>query len=205
MLRKCFNWISQFGAATGLLLIATLGFASASQAQTNVLVMNEERIIAESTVGQHIATRLQAMGQEVQGELQPLQTQIQQENEALSAETASLSQEAIQQRPDLIQRIQTLQGQMQQFERTREIRTRELVASERAAMQPVLQTLQEVLREIVDERGGSILVDRSAVVFADETVDISQTAIERLNSRITTTPVNWVRMPQQQQQAPAQQ
>ena len=94
---------------------------------------------------------------------------------------------------------------MQQFERTREIRTRELVASERAAMQPVLQTLQEVLREIVDERGGSILVDRSAVVFADETVDISQTAIERLNSRITTTPVNWVRMPQQQQLAPAQQ
>ncbi|WP_019961850.1 OmpH family outer membrane protein [Woodsholea maritima] len=205
MLRNVIKWTTQGAGTLALAVVATMGLATASQAQTTVLVMNEERIIAESTVGQHIATRLQAMGQEVQTELSPLQTQIQSESEALNTETASLSQEAIQQRPDLIQRIQTLQANAQQFERTREIRSRELVASERSAMQPVLQTLQEVLREIVDERGGAILIDRSSVVYANESVDITATAIERLNARITTTPVNWVRMPQQAQQGAAQQ
>lgn len=183
------------GGAVLFTFALALGFGSAASAQS-VLVMNEERILRESQVGQHIATRLEAVGAEIQSELQMLGGPIEQENERLNAEVSVLSEEAIQQRPDLIQRIQSLQQQAAEFEQTRRVRAQELVATERQAMQPVLVILQNVLQEIVAERGATVLLDRSQVVYAAEAVDVTGVAIERMNQRITTTPVNRVRAPQ---------
>lgn len=193
--------IARLGApvrAVAAALALAVGFAALAQAQ-QVLVMSEERILRESAVGQHIATQLETIGAEIQAELAPLGQAIQQENEALSAETSALSEEAIRQRPDLVSRLQTLQQDAQQFEVRRRVAQQELVATERAAMQPVLETLQTVLQEIVQERGAAVLLDRSNVVYAGESVDITASAIERLNQRIATTPVNRVRAPQQGQ------
>ena len=79
-------------------LVLSIGFSAASFAQS-VLVMNEQRILRESAVGQHIAARLEAIGAEIQAELQPQQAAIQSESEALNAELSALSEDAIRQRP----------------------------------------------------------------------------------------------------------
>ena len=181
-------------------LALSIGFSAASFAQ-GVLVMNEQRILRESAVGQHITTRLEAIGQEIQAELQPQQAAIQSESEALNAELSALSEDAIRQRPDLAACYESLQRDAATFEQTRRIRAQELQATEQQAMRPVLPILQEVLQEIVNERNADVLIDRSVVVYAADSVDISQSAIERLNQRISTTPVNRVRVPTQ----PAQQ
>ncbi|TRO96109.1 OmpH family outer membrane protein [Glycocaulis profundi] len=175
------------------------GLAGAAAAQ-DVLVMNEERILRDSQVGQHVAAQMEVIGNEIQQELDAASGPLEAENERLSQETAALSQEAIQQRPDLIQQIQQLQQQAQEFEQLRRIRSQELMATQRQAMQPVLETLQTVLQEVVNERNASVLLDRSQVVYARDTVDVSQAVIERLDQRIQTTPVNRVRAPQNGQQ-----
>ncbi|MEN0652276.1 MULTISPECIES: OmpH family outer membrane protein [Hyphobacterium] len=186
------------------LTAALIAMAAPANAQTNILIMNEERIVADSQVGQHIATRMQAIRAEMDGELQALLTPIQEESDRLNAETASLTPEAIQARPDLMQRIQTLNAQAQQAEALRQRLAQELQATQRQAMRPVLEALQAVLQEVVAERGAQILIDRSAVVYADPAIDISDSVIERLNQRLPTTAVNRVRLPQGEQQ-PAQQ
>ncbi|MCF8879117.1 OmpH family outer membrane protein [Hyphobacterium sp. SN044] len=179
---------------------AVIAMAAPANAQTNVLIMNEERIVAESQVGQHIATRMQAIRAEMDGELQALLTPIQEESDRLNAETASLTPEAIQARPDLMQRIQALNAQAQQAEALRQRLAQELQATQRQAMRPVLEALQAVLQEVVAERGAQILIDRSAVVYADPAIDVSDSVIERLNQRLPTTAVNRVRLPQGEQQ-----
>ena len=50
------------------LTAAVIAMAAPANAQTNVLIMNEERIIAESQVGQHISTRMQAIRAEMDGD-----------------------------------------------------------------------------------------------------------------------------------------
>jgi len=155
------------------LTAAVIAMAAPANAQTNVLIMNEERIIAESQVGQHIATRMQAIRGEMDAELQALLTPIQEESDRLNAETASLTPEAIQARPDLMQRIQALNAQAQQAEALRQRLAQELQATQRQAMRPVLEALQAVLQEVVSERGAQILIDRSAVVYADPAIDVS--------------------------------
>lgn len=176
-------------------IVLTLGAMSAAHAQ-NVLVINEETILTESQVGRHIAGQLETIGREIQAELEAAAQPLSAENEALQAETAALSQDAIQQRPDLMQRIQQLQANAQQLERLRRLRQQELVATERQALQPVLQTLQTVLQEVVTERNATILLDRSQLVYAAESVDVTAVVIERLNQRIQTTPVTRVRAPE---------
>lgn len=171
------------------------GLTAASAAQ-EVLVMNEDRILRESQVGQYIAGQIETISNEVQAELEAASAPLEAESERLNAETSALSQEALQQRPDLIQQLQQLQQQAQQFEQLRRLRGQELVATERQAMQPVLETLQTVLQEVVDERNAAVLLDRSQVVYARSSIDVSDSVIERLNQRIQTATVTRVRAPQ---------
>lgn len=193
MLRNLHQLLGARVRALFVALLLAAGLSGAVLAQ-DVLVMNEARILRESAVGQHIASRIEAIGGEVNAELAPIRQNIQTESEALNAETSSLTEEAIQQRPDIMQRFQALQAQAQQFEQLRELRQQELSVTERRALAPVMQQLQTILQEIVSERGANLLLERANVVYASESIDITPAAIERLNQRITTTPVNRVRL-----------
>lgn len=183
---------------------ATLAAVAPANAQTNVLVMNEERILRESAAGQAIAARLEVIQGEMDAELRAVAEPVQGEIERLNAETANLTQEAVQQRPDLMQRIQTVQQQGQQAEVLRRRLTQELAATERQALRPVLELLPTILQEVVAERGAHIIIDRSNLVFAADSVDVSQVVIDRLNERLPSVAVNRVRLPEGGQ-APAEQ
>ncbi len=193
------NPFAIFAAAVTLMAIS-----APAMAQQTILVINEDQILRESAVGQHIATRLQAISTELDGELRALRTPIDEEAERLNAETAAITQEAIQQRPDLLQRIQTVSQQAQEFEARRQQYSNELVATERAAMRPVLEALQAVLQEVVEDRNADIVIDRGALVYAGQSVDASADVIERLNARLPTVPVNRVRLPEGDAQQPQQ-
>lgn len=180
----------------------TLAAVAPANAQLNILVMNEDRILRESAAGVHIAGRLEVIQGEMDAELRAIAEPLQAEIEQINAETASLTQEAIQQRPDLMARIQTVQQQGQQVEALRRQLTQELGLTERQALRPVLEMLPAILQEIVAERSADIIIDRANLVYAAESTDISATVIERLNQRLPTVAVNRVRAPQGGAQAP---
>lgn len=178
-------------------------FAAPAAAQVNIAVMNEERVLRESAVGQHIQARVVEIRDEIDAELAAISGPIQTETQAINTETANMTEEGVRNRPDLVARIQTVNEQVAEFEQTRRLRQQELVATERQAMRPVFEALQEVLEEVVAERGIDILVDRSQLVFATADVDITPAVIAALDSRLPTVPVNRARLPQAAAEAPA--
>ena len=191
-----------------LLLLPVLfaGVAAPSLAQQpNIAVMNEERVLRESAAGQHIQSRMQEIAQEIDAELTAMGQPIQQETERLNAETASMTPQAVQQRPDLMQRIEALNQQAQQFELARRARQQEIVQTERQAMRPIYDALGPILEAVVEERGIDILVDRANLVFASPDFDISQEVINRLNQQVPTVTVTRVRVSQEAAAAAAQQ
>jgi outer membrane protein len=189
-----------------ILPVVIAGFAAPALAQQpSIAVLNEERVLRESAVGQHIQTRMQAIAQEIDAELTAMGTPIQQETERLNAETASMTPQAIQQRPDLMQRIEALNQQAQQFEIARRARQQEIVQTERQAMRPVYEALQPILEAVVAERGIDILIDRSNLVFASPETDISADVIARLNQQLPTVAVTRVRVSQDASAAAQQQ
>jgi outer membrane protein len=183
------------------MLVASV-LAPAAVAQINIGVINEQRVLRESAVGQHIAGRLQAIAQEIDNELSAMNQPMQQATEQLNAETSIMNEEQIRSRPDLVQRIQTLNQQAQQYELIRRAREQEYRATERQAMGPVLEALQPILEEVVVARGLDILVDRSNLVYSTAEVDISADVIALLDARLPAVPVNRVRLPQNAAAAP---
>lgn len=191
-----------------LLLLPVLfaGLAAPSLAQQpTIAVMNEERVLRESSAGQHIQSRMQEIAQEIDAELTAMGQPIQQETERLNAETASMTPQAVQQRPDLMQRIEALNQQAQQFELARRARQQEIVQTERQAMRPIYEALGPILEAVVEERGIDILIDRANLVFASPDFDISQEIIDRLNEQVPTVTVTRVRVSQETAAAAAQQ
>jgi len=184
--------------------VALMAASAPAMAQQTIIVINEERILRESLVGQHIGERLIAISQEVESELLALRAPIDAEAERLNAETEPLTQEAVQQRPDLMQRIQAVSLQAQQFEATRQRFSNEMGATEQAAMRPVLEALQAVLQEVVTARNADIVMDRGSLVYSGPAVDASADVIALLNERLPSVPVNRVRLPQGDASQPQQ-
>jgi Skp family chaperone for outer membrane proteins len=176
-----------------------LAVAASSAASAQILVVDQERALNESAVGQHIAAQLERIGTEMTAEIQPLQQAVRAESEALNTETSAMTEEAIRQRPDLIERVQQFQVDMRNLEIEGRTRQQELAATEQAALQPVIPILQEIMQELMTERNGLILLDQSVTVMTSNSADITDVVIERLNARITTTPVNRVRAPARDQ------
>ena len=113
--------------ALGAFALASLT-ASAALAQTQgpanpgpvipgVCVYFNQRVLAQSTAGQAVQTRMEQLAQEVQGELQPYATAIQTEVQALQQGAATIPADQMNQRRQALQqRVQ----EAQQLEGTRE-------------------------------------------------------------------------------------
>ena len=116
------------------------GLTGAAQAQ-DVLVMSEEQILLQSAAGQHIAAEIQRIRDNASVTLDERTEALNTESEALSAETSVLSESAIQQRQDLQERFQNMASEGVELEVERAILRQELIATQNAAIEPVITAL----------------------------------------------------------------
>ncbi len=185
--------------AIGAFALASL-VASTAVAQTQgpqnpgpvipgVCVYFNQRLLAQSTVGQAVQARMAELATEVQGELAPYASTIQTEITALqqggqAADPDGSRRTAVQQR---IQEAQTL-------EQTREEELRYTLSEQRrlisAAVEPILVAVYQ-------EQGCGILIDRESVFIVNPAMDITDTAIQRLNTALPTLSFNRLTVPVQ--------
>jgi len=52
------------------------------------------------------------------------------------------------------------------------------------------------MQAVMTERNEVIMLDQSVTIMTANSVDVTDVVLERLNARVTTTPVNRVRAPQ---------
>lgn len=191
-------------AAAAASLLATGANAQQAAAPTNpgpvipgVCVYYNARLLAQSSAGQAVETRMQQLAQEVQGELQPYATTIQTEAQQLQSAGASLpADQANQRRQALQQRVQ----EAQQLEATRENELRYTLAMQRQA---ITEAVSPILTTIYQEKGCGLLLDRESVFMMNPAMDVTDLAIQRLNTALPTLSFNRMPVPAQQGQQPA--
>ena len=191
-------------AAAAASLLATGANAQQAAAPTNpgpvipgVCVYYNARLLAQSSAGQAVETRMQQLAQEVQGELQPYATAIQTEAQQLQSAGASLpADQANQRRQALQQRVQ----EAQQLEATRENELRYTLAMQRQA---ITEAVSPILTTIYQEKGCGLLLDRESVFMMNPAMDVTDLAIQRLNTALPTLSFNRMTVPAQTQAQPA--
>lgn len=187
-------------AAASLLATA----ASAQQAPANpgpvipgVCVYYNARLLAQSSAGQAVEARMQQLAQEVQGELQPYATQIQTEAQQLQTSGSSLPADQLQQRR---QALQQRAQEAQQLESTRESELRYTLGMQRQA---ITEAVSPILTALYQEKGCGLLLDRESVFMMNPAMDVTDLAIQRLNTALPTLSFNRLPVPAQTQAQPA--
>jgi Skp family chaperone for outer membrane proteins len=185
-------------------LVATAASAQQAAAPSNpgpvipgVCVYYNARLLAQSAAGQAVEARMQQLAQEVQGELQPYATAIQSEAQQLQTSGASLPAADLQSRR---QALQQRAQEAQQLEGTRENELRYTLAMQRQA---ITEAVSPILTALYQEKGCGLLLDRESVFMMNPAMDLTDTAIQRLNTALPTLSFNRMAVPAQQSQQPA--
>lgn len=190
------------GALAIVALAATATGASAqAQGPANpgpvipgVCVYFNQRLLAQSTVGQAVQTRMQQLTQEVQGELAPYATSIQTEAQALQSAGASLPAAERQSRG------QALQARVQEAQQLEQTRDNELRYTLQMQRQAISQAVEPILVAVYQEKGCGIMIDRESVFILNPAMDVTDTVIQRLNTALPTLTFNRMPVPAQTQQ-----
>lgn len=154
-----------------------------------VCVYFNQQMLATSTVGQAVQTRMEQLATEVQGELAPYASSIQSEIQALqqggqAADADGSRRTALQAR---IQEAQTL-------EQTRQDELRYTLGEQRRLISVAVEPL---LVAVYQERGCGILIDRESVFILNPAMDVTETVIQRLNTQLPTLSFNRMPVPAQ--------
>lgn len=185
-----------------LLSSAALGAPIAQAQGTNVVVIDQTRIMRESAGGQDIITKVNAIEQTMTAELKPTQDSLASEGQSLEAQTANMSMEAIAADEALSQKVRDYARKAQAFNRQRQIAAAELQATERKAWSDFFTAMQDVLQEVVTEKNADVMFDRSEAIYVASSLDATDLVISKMDAKMPTVTV--VRQKIQTQQAPQQ-
>lgn len=179
--------------AAALAAVSTLALSSSALAQAaaaapavsqgpainGMCILSVEGAIGGSTVGKYVSTRLQQIGSQVQAELTSEKNALDNDAKALDTQRASLDQNSFE------QRAAALQVRLNALQRKAQLRDREMQATEQKALARVGDEMEPMIRQAYQQKGCSVLLQRSAVVLANPAMDITPQVTTAMNAKIT--------------------
>jgi Skp family chaperone for outer membrane proteins len=161
-----------------------------------VCVYFNQRLLAQSTAGQSVQSRMEQLATEVQNEIAPYAQAIQTQAQQLQSAGPTLPADQLQaQRQQLQQRV----NEAQQLEQTRDNELRYTLSEQRRR---ISEAVEPILVQAYQERGCGILLDRESVFIMNPQHDVTDLVIQRLNTALPSLSFNRLPIPAQQQQQP---
>ena len=179
------------------LAVAAVSVSSEALAQRNrgqattAVVINYQRVAAESVLGRDLQAKLVALRQQFQTEaqaLQPEQQSLQQERERLAAASRNMTQQQIQNSSTLAPQFQQFQQRLQQLEGRARGLEGDMQCSQLIAMRDFDRQVSPIVQSVMTSRGAGIVIDASNTTSFDPNFEITTTVIQQLdqnqNSRV---------------------
>lgn len=146
--------------------------------QSPIVVVNQERLLAQSLYGQRIQREVEAAGAALAAENREIEAQLNAEEQALTERRAILTPEAF--RPIAEEFDIRVNG----IRAAQAAKGRALQQQAEAAQQRFFELAFPILIEILRARGATVLMDNRAVLLSAEGVDITDAAIALIDARI---------------------
>ena len=184
------------------LLFASISVAApiATAQGTSVIVIDQRKIMRDSRAGKDIQTKVKSIEDQIRRELESTSRSLESEGKSIETRTQNMTPQAVAADPALKGQVESFYKKAGEFNRTRQIRAQELSITERKAWNEFFKALQPVLQEVVNEKGGQIMLDRSSTVFASPSLDATASVISKLDSSKPTINVVRERLPVNAQQ-----
>jgi Skp family chaperone for outer membrane proteins len=152
-----------------------------------VCILDNGRLVQQSAVGKAVIARMQALTTQVTNELTPLRNSLQTEGQTLQAAKPAANDP----------RIAALQQKAANFERTAQIREREMQLTQQKALARIGTEADSVVRAVYAQKSCGMLIDRNSVFGANPAMDVTDNVIAGLNAKISTFNFDRERLPTQ--------
>ena len=186
-----------FLAVTGLAAGATVVSAQAQQAGKApvILILDQAQVIAQSKAGVSMSTQLKALQDSANTELNAGVEKINKETEDLKKQKDLMAEDV------WMEKAKQLSVKQNNLPALREVKVRELSISEQQALGKINDAMMPILKKIVEDRGATVMLDRSAVMYASVDTNITAEVIAELDKVLSTVKVEKVSLADLQRQA----
>jgi len=172
-----------------------VAFAGTSFAQSTILVVDTQKVLKESIVGQHVARQLETIYTSASSEMKAKRSPLETKAKSLQAQASTKTSVAeIRSDASLVAQAQALQTDQQKLQVEEYYTQQELKITEAKALGQVSQRLKTIIDQIARERNADVVLEKSLVIYGGP-ADVTDLVITRLNSQLTTVPVTRERLP----------
>lgn len=188
-------------AAIAVAAAGTAGMFAASNAQAQaakapiILIVDQAQVVAASKAGKAMRPQMAALEEAANKDLNAEVAKVVKEGEDLQKQKGLMAEDV------WTQKAQQIAVKQNNLPAMREVKLRELQISEQKALGKINEAMLPILKTIVDSRGATILLDRSAVMYASTDIDITQQVIAELDKKLTTVTVEKTNLAELQKQA----
>lgn len=160
--------------------LPTAALAQAAAAQSAIIVVDMDRVGAESAAGKSGQSQLKAKVDSLQARGKSLADQLRGEEEALlkARQANSMAPEAFQAK---VKDLQTKQNNARTELGNRE---NELQRSQNAVRQQIFNAVGPIIQTVMRERGASIVLTRDAALAVAPALDVTADVIRRLDAAL---------------------
>jgi outer membrane protein len=158
--------------------------------QPQILVLDQNALMQFSKVGQNIQQQVVALGNQAKADLQGQAKALQAQGQALQQQVAILAPDVKAQK---IKDFETRQAALQGLAQKKES---QIQGGYMQARQAVAQALGPILKQLMQQRGANMILEKSAVLTAtDSRFDITPAAIAALDQKMSSYKVQLVNPP----------
>jgi outer membrane protein len=150
-----------------------------------ILVIDRAAILTQSKVGMDVARQAKAFSDQAKNDLAAQAKSLQAQEQALQQQIAILA-------PDVKnQKIKDMQAKEQSLQALATKKEQMIQYGVYLANQSMAQAVGPIVKQLMQERGANMVLDRNAVVSAsDSNFDITAQAIQMLNQKLSSLKVN---------------
>lgn len=166
------------------LSLAVFGAPNA-HAETKIAVVNIQKIMRESKAAEAVRQQLKSKQQSFQSELDKKEDALQKEDQDLAKQRAVLSQEVFESKYKDFRK--------KAAEAQQEVRTKRgsLDKGFTKALSDIQKKVTDIVTAVAKEKGVSIAMAASPVLYVDPALDITQEVLDKLNKELPNLTVNF--------------
>ena len=152
------------------------GGAEAARRPGSLLVIDRDRVLAESGRGRALLAEIEAEGQALERENREIEGRLRDEESALTERRPEMDADAFRAEAD------AFDARVQEIRETQAEKGRALIARREADQRRFWDEAVPVLATILRERGAVVVLERDGVFLSSDSADITAEAIERLDA-----------------------
>ena len=148
------------------------------QGPAQVLLIDQDRLFSGSVFGQAVGGVIDRVGRDLSAQNREIEDVLTQEEQRLTELRSSLSIE------DFRLRAAEFDARVVEIRSEQDAKNRALGAYAEAARQRFLEIMGPILIDLVQRSGAEVLMDRRAVIFARDDIDITDEAIAAIDAAL---------------------